>query len=249
MTRKERKLKEKSIGLIALLLCFSFSMVAQNPTKLSLQNCLDHALKNNKLITTGNLEVQAAEAFIGTGRELPKGSLDFQYGKTQTYFSQDYTIIANQNIPWPSLLKAQVKSLSSQKMVAEKRLKITQNLVASSVKWYYYLLMVQQKNHEFLQKQDSIYAQMNDANFDKNVLTYIPASSPAYFTSNINLQQTYEQAYKILLPLLSDEKNAQIAERKLKVQTELAQAEPAVIEAQESVSSIKKNHLTCKIKF
>jgi cobalt-zinc-cadmium resistance protein CzcA len=163
MTRKERKLKEKSIGLIALLLCFSFSMVAQNPTKLSLQNCLDHALKNNKLITTGNLEVQAAEAFIGTGRELPKGSLDFQYGKTQTYFSQDYTIIANQNIPWPSLLKAQVKSLSSQKMVAEKRLKITQNLVASSVKWYYYLLMVQQKNHEFLQKQDSIYAQMKKA--------------------------------------------------------------------------------------
>jgi hypothetical protein len=57
----------------------------------------------------------------------------------------------------------------------------------------------------------SIYAQMNDANFDKNVLTYIPASSPAYFTYNINLQQAYEQAYKILLPLLSDEKNAQIA--------------------------------------
>lgn len=163
MTRKERKLKEKSIGLIALLLCFSFSMVAQNPTKLSLQNCLDHALKNNKLITTGNMEVQAAEAFIGTGRELPKGSVDFQYGKTQTYFSQDYTIIANQNIPWPSLLKAQVKALSSQKMVAEKRLKITQNLVASSVKWYYYLLMIQQKNHEFLQKQDSIYAQMKKA--------------------------------------------------------------------------------------
>ncbi len=57
----------------------------------------------------------------------------------------------------------------------------------------------------------SIYAQMNDAHFDKNVLTYIPASSPAYFTYNINLQQAYEQAYKILLPLLSDEKNAQIA--------------------------------------
>jgi cobalt-zinc-cadmium resistance protein CzcA len=107
--------------------------------------------------------VQAAEALIGTGRELPKGSVDFQYGKTQTYFSQDYTIIANQNIPWPSILKAQVKALSSQKIVAEKRLKITQNLVASSVKWYYYLLMGQQKNHEFLQKQDSIYSQMKKA--------------------------------------------------------------------------------------
>lgn len=57
----------------------------------------------------------------------------------------------------------------------------------------------------------SIYQQMNDARFDKRVLDYIPASSPAYFTYNINLQQAYDQAYKVLLPLLSDEKNAQIA--------------------------------------
>jgi len=57
----------------------------------------------------------------------------------------------------------------------------------------------------------SIYAQMNDAKFDQNVLAYIPAQSPAYFTYNINLEQAYEQAYKVLLPLLSDEKNAQIA--------------------------------------
>ena len=57
----------------------------------------------------------------------------------------------------------------------------------------------------------SIYAQLNDARFDPNVLKYIPATSPAYFTYNINLEQAYEQAYHILLPLLSDEKNAQIA--------------------------------------
>jgi hypothetical protein len=57
----------------------------------------------------------------------------------------------------------------------------------------------------------SVYAQMNDAKFDQNVLAYIPAESPAYFTYNINLEQAYEQAYKVLLPLLSDEKNAQIA--------------------------------------
>ncbi len=57
----------------------------------------------------------------------------------------------------------------------------------------------------------SIYTQMNDARFDANVLDYIPASSPAYFTYNINLQKAYEQAFKVVLPLLSDEKNAQIA--------------------------------------
>jgi hypothetical protein len=57
----------------------------------------------------------------------------------------------------------------------------------------------------------SIYSELNDAKFDKHVLKYIPANSSAYFTYNINLQKAYEQAYKVLIPLLSDEKNAQIA--------------------------------------
>lgn len=60
-------------------------------------------------------------------------------------------------------------------------------------------------------KLGSIYAQMNDARFDKNVLAYIPQTSPAYFTYNIDLGQAYEQAYQILLPLLSDEQNTQLA--------------------------------------
>lgn len=57
----------------------------------------------------------------------------------------------------------------------------------------------------------SIYSELNDAKFDASVLDYIPSTSPAYFTYNINLQKAYEQAYEVLLPLLSDEKNAQIA--------------------------------------
>ncbi|MFM6935857.1 MAG: hypothetical protein ACKOXP_10465 [Flavobacteriales bacterium] len=57
----------------------------------------------------------------------------------------------------------------------------------------------------------SIYKEMNDAKFDKNVLKYIPESSTAYFTYNVNLRQAYEQAYKVIMPILSDEKNAQIS--------------------------------------
>ncbi len=57
----------------------------------------------------------------------------------------------------------------------------------------------------------SIYKEMNDSKFDKNVLKYIPQSSTGYFTYNINLRQAYEQAYKVIMPILSDEKNAQIS--------------------------------------
>lgn len=57
----------------------------------------------------------------------------------------------------------------------------------------------------------SIYREMNDSKFDKSVLKYIPESSTGYFTYNVNLRQAYEQAYKVIMPILSDEKNAQIS--------------------------------------
>ena len=161
MGRKERKATSALLVLFFLGLGLSNAQ-AQTP-KLSLNQCVAEALQKNSLIRSGGLEIQTADALIATGRELPKGTLDFQYGKTQTYFSQDYTVVANQSIPWPSLLKAQVKALSSQKMIAEKRLAITKSLVAASVKWYYYQLLVQQKQSTFLKKQDSLYVQMRRA--------------------------------------------------------------------------------------
>lgn len=57
----------------------------------------------------------------------------------------------------------------------------------------------------------SIYEQMNDAHFDKNVLKYIPKSNTAYFTYNVDMRQAYEQAYKVIMPILSDERNLQVS--------------------------------------
>lgn len=163
MSKKERKLNSQPMVIMGILVgvFMSFSSVGQgNKPILNLSNCLQEAIQHNALLNTGNLEIQSAEALINSGKELPKGSIDLQYGKTQTYYSTDYTIIASQSIPWPSLLKAQVKALTSQKMLAEKRQRITQNLVLSSVKWFYYQLIIQQKHQEYLQQQDSIYSQM-----------------------------------------------------------------------------------------
>jgi len=61
------------------------------------------------------------------------------------------------------------------------------------------------------EKLGSIYEEMNDSRFDKNVLKYIPESSTGYFTYNVNLRKAYEKAYDVVMPILMDEKNAQIA--------------------------------------
>lgn len=187
MGRKEAKLNAKGLGMIMMLIFLSFSTFAVTKTqstksrsddqltktqstkshsddpRLSLKTCLSLASTRNALLASGIADVKTAEAFINSGMELPKGTVDAQYGKTQTYYSQDYTVMASQSIPWPTLLKAQVKALTSAKVLSEKRLKITQNLVASSVKFYYYQILAQQKNLQFLASQDSLYTQMKRA--------------------------------------------------------------------------------------
>lgn len=188
MGRREKLLKAKGLGMIVLFILLSFSGIASglatsdsrlatasrsddspistlySPlSTLSLKTCLAQASTRNALLATGLADVKTSDAFINSGKELPKSTVDAQYGKTQTYFSQDYTLMASQSIPWPTLLKAQVKALTSAKVMSEKRLKITQNLVASSVKFYYYQILAQQKNLEFLQAQDSLYTQMKRA--------------------------------------------------------------------------------------
>ncbi len=175
MGRREQKLKAKGLGMIVLFILLSFTsfssglrtsdfgLVSSGLRTLSLRTCLSQASSRNALLATGLADVKTAEAFIQSGKELPKGTVDAQYGKTQTYYSQDYTVMASQSIPWPTLLKAQVKSLTSAKVMSEKRLKITQNLVASSVKFYYYQILAQQKNLAFLASQDSLYTQMKRA--------------------------------------------------------------------------------------
>lgn len=57
----------------------------------------------------------------------------------------------------------------------------------------------------------AIYKEMNDSRFDKKVLNYIPKNSSGYFTYNVSMRKAYEKAYEIVMPILEQEKNAQIA--------------------------------------
>ena len=68
------------------------------------------------------------------------------------------------------------------------------------------------------EKIGSIYEKMNDSKFDNNVLKYIHQDNTAYFTYNINLREAYEQAYKVVMPILTDEKNAQISANVLTIE-------------------------------
>lgn len=50
----------------------------------------------------------------------------------------------------------------------------------------------------------SIYTEMTDTKFDKNVLKYIHKDNNAFFTQNINLRKAYEKAYEVVMPMITE---------------------------------------------
>jgi hypothetical protein len=64
----------------------------------------------------------------------------------------------------------------------------------------------------------SIYEKLNDSKFDKSVLKYIHENSPAHFTYNVNLREAYEQAYKIIIPILEKQKDARLSSSLLTIE-------------------------------
>jgi len=57
----------------------------------------------------------------------------------------------------------------------------------------------------------TIYEKLNSTKFDKQVLKYIHNNSTGFFTYNINLKEGYNQAYDIIIPILSQEKDPRIS--------------------------------------
>lgn len=57
----------------------------------------------------------------------------------------------------------------------------------------------------------TIYQKLNGTKFDKNVLKYIHQNSTGFFTYNVNLKEGYNQAYDIIIPILSQEKDPRIS--------------------------------------
>jgi hypothetical protein len=63
-----------------------------------------------------------------------------------------------------------------------------------------------------------IYAKLNSTKFDKNVLRYIHEDCAGFFTYNINLKEGYKQAYDIIIPLLSKQKDPRVTSNVLKAE-------------------------------
>lgn len=57
----------------------------------------------------------------------------------------------------------------------------------------------------------AVYNELTDAKFDKNVVKYISNESQSFFTYNVNMRKAYEEAYKVILPIIAESDNKNIS--------------------------------------
>ncbi len=148
----------KTLFLLACLLLAN-TKFAQTPKPkiFNLQECIDHALKNNENIKTANYNIDYQRQFKKAGTEIPKTSVVFTQGQFNSIYKYDNNITFSQAIPNPkvftshnALAKAQIKS-------SEYNFEATKAELIYQIKVSYYSLLYSNAVNKVLIQEDSIY--------------------------------------------------------------------------------------------
>lgn len=151
--------KKPMVTLLLLpLLAIGGSLQAQDKP-LSLQECINTALQQNKLIQAAQKEVDAGKQLRATATDIGKTNFLLQYGQYNSYVKNDNNIRVTQNIPFPTLFGAQAKLADADVKGSELQMAITRNELIYQVKAAYYQLQYLRALQEQLQMQDSLFAQ------------------------------------------------------------------------------------------
>jgi heavy metal efflux system protein len=151
---KRKPKMEKIITII--LLFFTFQISNAQVKKLSIDEAIALAEKNNDALKAKNLEILSAKSLTKTAFEMPKleaNALLGQYNSIQ----QDQGFGLSQTIPFPSLFGAKKQLLNAEVKGKEWQQQISSNQLKNDVRTYYYQLMYLQHNKTKLQYLDSLY--------------------------------------------------------------------------------------------
>jgi cobalt-zinc-cadmium resistance protein CzcA len=190
--------------------------------KITLQEAVQTALKNNPLIHANEYQVAYYKEAKKSATDIGKLNATWMHGQYNSLY-QDNNVTLTQTIPFPTTLSNQVKLGKEQVIGAQTNLVVVQNEMAFEVKSAYYQLLYQQALKSLLLSQDSL---LND--FSK-------ASALRYKTGESNLlAKTTAETQWLEAQNLVMQNNADINISQTKLQTLLKSEAP--VEASESLS-------------
>jgi len=214
-----------TITVTALLLTVNFVTAQTQP--LSLDQAIELGLKNNKEITTSQLEIQYQQQAKKAIVEIPKTEISGQFGQINSYIKNDNNFGISQTIPFPTVLTANASLGNALIKSSELKANITKNELVFQIKKTYLQLQYLYTKQSLLKKQDSIYqgflksASLRYKTGESTLLEQSTAETQLYETQNIlkendaNIQIYLSQ----LQTLLGSEQAVSIANKELTEQT------------------------------
>lgn len=165
---KKKKSKNSGIagkaGLIILLSTFgifhSYGVSAQT-RKLTVDECIDIALKNNLQIRSSALSVQSNLALQKTAFSPGKTSIDLDQSPTSTE-RPDKILGISQHFAFPTVYTAEAKVLRGQTQLSRNALEIDKNALVRDVKTAYFNLAFAAGKLKLLTKLDSLYRKFTE---------------------------------------------------------------------------------------
>ncbi|HTH58463.1 MAG TPA: TolC family protein [Cyclobacteriaceae bacterium] len=143
--------------LLTLFICF-----ATQAQRLSLDQAVQAALKNNLAIKSAEQQVEYFRQLKKTGSDIGKLSVMWMHGQYNSLY-QDNNLTLSQTIPFPTTLSNQTQLGKEQVIGAQQNLVVQHNNLAFEVKSTYYQLLLQDALKKLLLSQDSLYSDFANA--------------------------------------------------------------------------------------
>lgn len=145
---------------ILLIIAVSFNaggLKAQQRTTVDLEQAVRIALDSNLSVRVSASSVEVQKALRGTSWDLPKTSIEGQYGQFNSY-SRDNSFTVSQSLEFPTVYIYQSKLARANVKSSEWQLKESQLDIATQVKQVYWQLAYLHSMRKIYAYQDSLYA-------------------------------------------------------------------------------------------
>lgn len=176
--------------LLTVSLTFSTNVNAQKGKSIDVKQAIQIALDSNLAIKSSTYSVDAQKALKGASWDLPKTSIEVQYGQFNSY-TKDNSFTISQSFNFPTVYMYQNKLANANVKSSEWQLKNSQVEVATQVKQVYWQLAYLYSKQKLLVYQDSLYngffkaAELRARTGETNKLEMITAKTQSLEVKNM----------------------------------------------------------------
>ncbi len=154
---KGRFKKTGAIVFILFIISAFNTMKAQQTRPVSLQNAIQTALDSNMVVRSAGFSVEASKALRGAAVDIPKTSVDGEYGQMNSY-SNDNSITVSQSFEFPSVYVNKYKLADATLKGSEWKFRQSQLDIATQVKQLYWQYVYLYEKQRLLIYQDTLFS-------------------------------------------------------------------------------------------